>query len=62
MESIEILKAKLNEHTKALRKSRNSFKRGDISPYVHEVHKKNLEPKIKHLFKAIEVLEKHFNK
>ena len=42
----ELLKEELNKYQKALQKSFESFKKGEITKELHETHKANLEPQI----------------
>ncbi|HLD89428.1 MAG TPA: hypothetical protein VI911_00150 [Patescibacteria group bacterium] len=42
----ELITNQLNEYQKALHKSFESFKKGEITKELHETHKGNLEPKI----------------
>lgn len=56
MTPIETLTECLIEFEKALQKSLKSYQEGKISKELHEVHKKNLEPKILQYKKAIQIL------
>ena len=42
----ELIKDKLNEYEKALHKSFESFRAGQITKELYETHKSNLEPLI----------------
>jgi len=42
----ELIKDKLNEYEKALHKSFESFRTGQITKELYETHKSNLEPLI----------------
>jgi hypothetical protein len=57
MNPIEILTECLIEYEKALQKSLKSYQEGKISKELHEIHKKNLEPKIQKYKKAIQILK-----
>jgi hypothetical protein len=56
IQPIELLKQRLNEYEKALHKSFESFKAGQISGDLHCTHKGNLQPLIFKYKQAIEVL------
>lgn len=56
MTPIELLQEKLAEYEKALHKSFESFKKGDLSEEQHNTHKKNLQPKIFEYQQAINLL------
>jgi hypothetical protein len=56
MTPIELLKDKLYEFEKALQKSFQSFKAGQITKELHETHQKNLEPLIFQYKQAINYL------
>jgi hypothetical protein len=56
MNPIDLLKKQLNEYEKALHRSFESFKSGQITKDLHETHKSNLEPKIFKYKQAIQIL------
>lgn len=58
MTPLELLESKRDELTKSLRKSAESFKKGDITYDLHEVHIMNLVPKIMEWIDAINALKK----
>ena len=62
MTPLELLQSELSKWTKALRKSKESYEKGDISFDIHQTHKNNLEPKIIELSGAIEILKKGLEK
>jgi len=59
MEPITLLQKQLDVWEHALDKSKISFKNGDITKETHELHRLNLEPKIKLYNKAIEILQEY---
>ena len=58
MTPLELLESKRDELTKSLRKSAESFKKGDITYDLHEVHIMNLVPKIIEWNDAINAMKK----
>ena len=53
---IELLKNRLHELEKALSKSFESLRAGNITSEIHEIHKKNLKPIIFNYKRAIQFL------
>jgi hypothetical protein len=53
----ELLNEQLRRYEKALHKSFESFKVGQITKELHETHKGNLEPKIFQYKQTIQVLD-----
>ena len=61
MKPIELLKDQLNEYQKALHKSFESFKKGEITKELHETHKANLQSKIFQYKQALNFLNQWFD-
>jgi hypothetical protein len=59
---IELLKNELNDLEKALHKSFESFKAGQITKEVHEIHKNNLNPMIFTYKRSIQFLDNFTDK
>lgn len=57
MTPIELLQEKLAEYERALHKSFESFKKGEITQELHNTRKKNLEPSIFEYKQAIDLLK-----
>jgi malonyl CoA-acyl carrier protein transacylase len=57
IEPLDILKAELEKYEKALRKSKESFIKKQISRDFHEIHMENLPPKIEKFKHAIRTLQ-----
>jgi hypothetical protein len=57
MTPIEILQEQLYKYEHALEKSEKSFKAGQITSNLHQIHKTNNEPKIKEFKQAIAILK-----
>ena len=54
---IELLQERLTEYEKALQKSFISLRDKQITPEVHDIHKRNLNPLIFEYKRAIEILK-----
>jgi hypothetical protein len=57
MEPIELLQEELDKYKKALIKSKESLRKGEIDPYTHQIHYDNLIPKIQSFVHAINTLK-----
>ena len=57
MEPIDLLKQELNKWMKALKKSEQSFEKGQITKEEHETHRENLTPKIDKYRHAVQTLQ-----
>lgn len=58
MTPLELLESERDKLTKSLKKSAESFKKGEITYDLHEVHLMNLVPKIIEWNDAISALKK----
>jgi hypothetical protein len=58
---IEVLTEELSGYQKALDKSTQAHNEGKIDICLHEIHIRNLKPKIELFTKAINVLIKHYD-
>jgi hypothetical protein len=57
MTPLELLESERDKWIKALRKSKESFEKNEITLEVHTVHVNNLEPLIKEWSKAVAILK-----
>jgi hypothetical protein len=57
MTPIEVLQEQLYKYEKALKKSEESLKAGQITPELHRIHRTNNEPEIKKFRRAIAILK-----
>ena len=57
MTPIEVLQEQLYKYEKALRKSEESFRAGQITPELHRIHRIRNEPQIKKFKRAIAILK-----
>lgn len=57
MTPIEVLQEQLYKYEKALKKSEESFKAGQITPELHHIYRTNNELQIKKFKQAIAVLK-----
>jgi hypothetical protein len=57
MTPIEILQEQLYKYEKALQKSEESLRNGQITPELHHIHRTTNEPQIKKFKRAITILK-----
>jgi hypothetical protein len=57
MTPIEVLQEQLYKYEKALKKSEESLKAGQITPELHRIHRTNNEPQINLFEEAIKILK-----
>jgi hypothetical protein len=58
MTPLELVESERDKFTKALRKSAESYKNGQIDYNLHEAHVMNLAPQIKEWNEAVAILKK----
>ena len=55
----EVLENQLYKYQRALHKSADSLKAGQITPELHRIHRTNLEPKINLFEQAVKCLKEN---